>query len=107
MKRSPLRRTGGLKPVSRKKRKQNSELDKLRPTILARSGGMCEVQASPFCWGGAMHLHHKLMRSQGGKDTPENLLAVCSWCHHLIHRYPARSYRNGWLIRTYPTREDT
>lgn len=30
--------------------------------------------------------HHIVFRSQGGEDTPENILVLCSACHDGIHK---------------------
>lgn len=32
-----------------------------------------------------LEVHHIIYRSQGGTDTPDNLLTVCSLCHRKIH----------------------
>ena len=45
--------------------------------------------------------HHKLRRSQGGGDVPDNLLAVCARCHDLIHREPKWAYGKGWMRRSW------
>jgi hypothetical protein len=37
------------------------------------------------------------MRSQGGKDTLDDLIAVCRSHHDWIHAHPARSYEIGLL----------
>ena len=29
-----------------------------------------------------LHLHHRIFKSQGGKDDPDNFAACCSWCHN-------------------------
>lgn len=31
------------------------------------------------------HVHHKVPRSLGGKDTPDNLVELCPQCHDLLH----------------------
>jgi hypothetical protein len=31
------------------------------------------------------HTHHKIPRSLGGKDTPDNLVELCPQCHDLLH----------------------
>jgi len=48
-------------------------------------------------------LHHRLRRSQGGTNTPENLVVVCghgtAGCHWEVHAGPALSRHFGWLVR--------
>jgi 5-methylcytosine-specific restriction endonuclease McrA len=34
---------------------------------------------------GKLHAHHVVFRSQGGKDTIDNLVALCEGCHKKIH----------------------
>jgi len=64
-----------------------------------RSNGRCEA-GTEVCTGKAAHVHHRLMRSQGGGHEPSLLLAVCLPCHGHIHANPAKSYEAGWLIRS-------
>ena len=33
----------------------------------------------------ATDIHHIIYKSQGGKDTIENLIALCRDCHNLAH----------------------
>lgn len=88
MKRTPLKRTTRL-------RSRVKATDRKAVAALAeRSGGVCEVCHSSR----AVHPHHRLMRSQGGRDALENLLHVCGWCHRMIHDKPALAYERGWLI---------
>lgn len=61
--------------------------------------GWCEAK-SKVCTGRAAHRHHILRRSQGGKDEPANLLAVCSACHVFIHDHPLQAYEKGWMRRS-------
>ena len=70
--------------------------------VRARAAGSCEANAAPECSGRHDHSHHRLLRSQGGRDTPENLLAVCSQCHWFIHENPATSYDRGWMLHGGP-----
>lgn len=77
-----------------------------REAVRDRSAGLCEAQTTA-CSYLAAHVHHRLMRSQLGKDTPDNLLAVCRPCHDYIHAHPAESYAAGWLIRSTTTGETT
>ena len=32
-----------------------------------------------------MHVHHVVFRSNGGTDSPENLIVLCSDCHEKLH----------------------
>lgn len=59
--------------------------------------GACKARASWDCTGRAQHHHHIVRRSQGGKDSKDNLLPVCWVCHAWIHRNPAVSFDMGWL----------
>jgi hypothetical protein len=62
----------------------------------------CEVGRLGVCTGRATHRHHRLMRSQGGGDEPENTLDVCAACHDLIHARPGLAYAHGWLLHRSP-----
>lgn len=97
MKRAPLTRRTPL----RAKRRPGVPVS-VRAVVAARSAGRCELpRVTHDCTGVAVHLHHRLMRSQGGPDTAGNLLHVCHAGHHAIHANPARSYAEGWLIRSH------
>ncbi len=106
---TPLKRTGPIsraaplpgasQPKRAKKSKRDESLADARRAVFARSVGRCEANW-PGCTTGAEHAHHRLRRSQGGKHTPENLLAVCSHCHEQIHRNPARAYELGHMTRS-------
>ena len=70
----------------------------LTDVLQERCNGFCE-----YC-GTALHndwaRHHRLLRSQGGQDHVENLLALHHGCHQIIHSNPAISYRNGWMVKS-------
>lgn len=61
--------------------------------------GMCEVCGIRP----ATNMHHRKNRSQGGRDTAANLLAVCgtgtTGCHGYITEHPAEAYDKGWSVR--------
>lgn len=44
----------------------------------------CGVCARPFPLM-QRHVHHKVPRAVGGKDTPDNLIELCNGCHGAIH----------------------
>ena len=94
--RKPMKRTPskGRTPSNRSKIPKT-----VRAKVVARSGGKCEAACSDSCQEKGGHLHHKLMRSQGGKHTVDNLIDVCLACHGHIHAQPKWSYEHGFLVR--------
>lgn len=105
--RAPMRRTArrpkpkhltaktGWKPGG----KRSAEWHRARQWVIDRAHNRCEVRCCDDCTGRAEHVHHILMRSQGGTHDHGNLLAVCHACHAHIHANPADSYHAGWLRR--------
>lgn len=71
----------------------------VRAAVERRSGGNCEAAVTANCRRRGGHLHHKLMRSQGGPHTEANLIDVCLHCHGYIHNHPNWAYENGYLVR--------
>lgn len=98
---TPLQAKNGLKRTGpiRTRRTRNDGLAEARQQVFARALGRCEARWDG-CAGVAHHAHHRLRRSQGGKHTPENLLACCHHCHEAIHRNPERAYDLGHLLRS-------
>lgn len=70
-------------------------------TVLARAKGYCEVCGAP----GDLVLHHRKLRSQGGKDAVSNLIAVHNKCHNMstgaIHNQPAIAKVKGWIVPSW------
>lgn len=52
----------------------------VRRVVLARDKGICRIYGTK-----AVEVHHILPRSRGGKDTPDNLIAVSRKAHADIH----------------------
>jgi hypothetical protein len=50
-----------------------------RRRVLMRNGGLCSV---PGCSRAAVHVHHIVFRSRGGRKIPENEIGLCA-VHHL------------------------
>jgi 5-methylcytosine-specific restriction endonuclease McrA len=71
---------------------------RVRAAVLERSQGVCEACGGP----GADHMHHRRLRSQGGRHEPANLLHIHGVpCHLDIHLNPDRSYALGHLVRSW------
>jgi hypothetical protein len=75
----------------------------LREQVLSRAEGYCE-----FCGNGlpeVFALHHRKLKSRGGKDTVDNLIAVHHSCHNgstnAIHFNVALSESTGHIVPTH------
>ena len=48
-------------------------------------------------------MHHRILRSQGGRNDPENLVALCgsgtTGCHGWAHHERAAARPGGWTLR--------
>lgn len=74
-----------------------------RKALYERCKGMCE-----FCGGvlpESWAAHHRKLRSQGGKDDIENVVALHHECHNLgtnsVHLNPQRSYADGFMVHSW------
>lgn len=77
----------------------------IREVILERCGNYCEACGKSLTNDFA--LHHRLLRSRGGKDSIENLVALHHECHnlgtHAVHFNINKSTELGLIV---PTRQD-
>ncbi len=68
-----------------------------------RAGDYCEVCGQPAL--PSMALHHRKLRSRGGKDTPSNLIRIHHGCHNLrtdsIHLNPSYAEDKGWTVPSW------
>ena len=75
----------------------------LREQVFERCNGYCEKcgQSLPESWA----LHHRKLRSQGGKDVVENFVALHHACHNMgtnaVHLNPADAIRNGFIVPSW------
>lgn len=54
--------------------------------ILSRDKYICQKCKS--CKDGLkLNIHHIIFRSNGGTDSPDNLITLCESCHNQIHKY--------------------
>ncbi len=99
MKRTPLARRTPLQRRSPLRSRGHRIPRGIRQEVLDRANGRCEARIREVCTIRAEHVHHLRPRSQGGKDDPAILVALCASCHGHVHRNPAWSYEHGWLWR--------
>jgi hypothetical protein len=70
--------------------------------VLKRAGNYCEACGLP---GTDFALHHRRLKSQGGKDEVWNLIAVHHKCHnlgtHSIHMRPKVAIERGQICPSW------
>ena len=84
-------------PMPKKSERQKDyaeEFQIARKAVMARCRGVCERCGEQP----AVHVHHRLRRSQGGSNDIGNLAALDDACHRAIHDNPKLSYEVGWLL---------
>ena len=111
MKRTPIARTS----TKRAARNATGAMSAARGEVMDRARGRCEYLIGPpapdetltyRCASRATEVHHRLRRSQGGTDTPDNLVALCHDCHHVrVHGHPEAAFTAGWLVHAPPLPE--
>jgi transcriptional regulator with XRE-family HTH domain len=74
-------------------RSYTSNISTLRGLVISRAGGHCQLcgEKAPFqAPDGSpyLELHHLVSVSNGGSDTPENLVALCPNCYTKIKVCP-------------------
>ena len=80
-----------------------SELNKMRDMVYARCKGYCEKcgNALPQSWA----LHHRKLKSRGGKDEVCNLVALHHGCHNLdtdsVHGNPCWADQIGLMVGSW------
>ena len=63
-------------------RLDSDSYEALRQQVLERDGWRCQ-----FCGSmSGVEVHHIEHRGRQGSDCEENLIALCSQCHKLLHR---------------------
>lgn len=60
--------------------------NELRKAIYKRDHYQCALCDSPR----GIQIHHVMKRSQGGSNSPHNLITLCMYCHNVAHgtRFP-------------------
>jgi 5-methylcytosine-specific restriction endonuclease McrA len=70
----------------------------LRILVWTRDNGQCVA-----CGQGVVatfECHHRRLRSQGGPDSPENLITLCSRCHRRAHHNRNWARTLGYILHT-------
>lgn len=74
---------------------------KIAEKVLARANGYCEVCG----FSGELVLHHRQLKSQGGKDQVSNLIAIHNKCHNMgtksVHNQPKDAQLKGFIVPSW------
>ena len=81
-----------LKPIGKRKLAEMDELREFSRAVLERANHLCER-----CFSGhGLHAHHRLPKSRGGTNEPENGVCFCWRCHDLCHSHAVFD-RDEWI----------
>ena len=76
---------------------------KIVALVEQRAQGYCEVCGNPE--QEAMALHHRKLKSRGGKDSVSNLIRVHHFCHNMskysIHDNPDWAEDKGFMVPSW------
>ena len=84
-------------------RTTKAEMSRLRAAVEERADGACEFCGDAFGWGMRLQpeLHHRKLRSRGGRNTLENCVLVHMLCHLRAHQYPEWATEAGWMVASW------
>ena len=76
---------------------------KIVELVVVRAQGYCEACGKPE--QPTMALHHRKLKSRGGKDSASNLMRVHHSCHNMstdsIHANPAWAEDKGFMVPSW------
>jgi len=89
--------------MKRRPRKAGAMPPEVREEVLVRDRWRCQAPYLGFradlpCFG-ALHVHHAVLRSQGGRDHPDDLLTLCMMHHNSAHVYDRALAEETGVIR--------
>ena len=80
-----------------------NKLDYLRALTYSRCKGYCEFCGKQL--GDSWALHHRKLRSRGGKDEISNFVALHHECHNLgtnsVHLNPKKATESGHIVPSW------
>jgi hypothetical protein len=75
--------------------------------VLQRAGGYCEMCGKVL---NDYALHHRKLKSRGGKDSVSNLMVLHHECHNMgtysVHMTPGSSTKAGYMVSSWAEPED-
>lgn len=102
MKKVPLTRKVGLRPVSKKRRSESKRREATRFEVLERDQYACQACIYGICTFHATDVHEILTRARGGSIyEPDNCLSLCRSCHTFITDNPAFAEEHGFIVPSW------
>ena len=96
--RTGLKRTGRLNPMSARRRKVNAERRRAAESL---DGEPCWL-TTVVCTGQAEHWHELVGRAQGGSLVdPRNLVPACDRCNGWVEDHPETAAALGYKVRAF------
>ena len=105
-----------MRPISAKRKSQQAAERKFKALVRDRDLFQCQgcgrTPSQAREAGLRLEVHHRLPRSRGGKDTPENGVVLCGFgntdgCHWMVDHNRAEAVRRGLVIATGGNPADT
>lgn len=98
-----------IRPLTQPSGKTTTIKQDIVDLVIQRAGGYCETCGRPA--SESMALHHRKLKSRGGKDSVSNLIWVHHECHNLgtnsIHLKPMYATYKGWMVSSWGESETT
>ena len=79
-----------------------TQWDKIRKEVMYRDTNQCQSCAKHI----GLLVHHKIPRSKGGSDEPENLITLCVTCHRKFEPKPPKLNLRWTTIRILKTTKE-
>lgn len=95
---TPLRSRSRLRPVSKKRQRENRVRSVVRAEVLERDGNCQARDLIPrVACGGPLDVHELVRRSQwrAGILDPSNCLVLCRWHHSYVTEHPELAHELG------------
>ncbi len=70
-----------MRPKASRLRLDRPSFQCLRQQVLRRDGWRCQSCGTMS----NLEIHHREFRSHSGSDSEENLITLCTACHHTLH----------------------
>ena len=101
MKRSPMKRSGRLRPRSKKTERKYVERRKIVSKLLS-TRTKCEAGIIDVCVGKAVDVHEVKTRGRGGSILDEeNLRCLCRPCHQYVTEHTKEAHELGLVVHAW------